>query len=360
MEVLAEDEISLIEIANILLRNWRPILVLPLLLAIAVGLLNLARERTYSATASFMQQTAEGRATGGAAALAQQFGISLGSERPGQSPQFYIDLLRSGALLRRAVEVEYRIPSGDGESWSGTLVQYWELDAADDPAPSWRRAVEQLRDAVSASVSRETGVIQVTVSADHPLLAERVAETLLDLLNEYNLEVRQSRAHEEGRFISSRLVDAQQELLAAESELQNFLRQNRDFRNSPELMFEHERLQRQVAMRQEIYTSLLRAQGQARIDGVRDTPLLTVIDHPAGTARPEPRRTVMRVMLALMLGFMLAVAFAFVREWARRSRQNDDPHYREFENLTRRAWSDLRQPRRWLWNGEKRVTAGKD
>jgi uncharacterized protein involved in exopolysaccharide biosynthesis len=361
MEKSGEDDVSLIEMANALLRNWRSVILLPLLLGFAVGLWSLTRERQFAATASFMPQMADVRGGGGgAAALAQQFGISLGSERPGQSPQFYLDLLQSRTLLRRAVESEYRIRSSDGEWWSGTLVQYWRFDTEEDPVPPWRRAAERLRRSVTASVSRETGVVQVTVSGDHPLLAEHMAETLLDLLNEYNLEVRQSRAHEEGRFVTSRLAEAQQELLAAEGVLQNFLRQNRTFRNSPELMFEHESLQRQVEMRQEIYTSLLRAREQARIDGVRDTPLLTVIDHPAGTAIPQPRRTIMRVMLALVLGLMLALGIVFVRESALNGRQTNDPHYREFKDLTRRAWSDIRQPRQWLWNGEKRVSAEKN
>ena len=67
----------------------------------------------------------------------------------------------------------------------------------------------------------------------------------------------------------------------AERAREDFLRQNRGFGNSPELMSEHDRLQRQVAMRQEVYTSLLRSQEQARIDAVRDTPLLAFIDTPS-------------------------------------------------------------------------------
>jgi uncharacterized protein involved in exopolysaccharide biosynthesis len=352
-----EDEISLVEIANTVLRHWRVIVVLPVLLMLVVAAWSLTRDRRYAASASFMPQVAEGRGAGGAAALAQQFGVSLGTDRPGQSPQFYVDLLRSRTLLREAVESEYHVPTDEGRTWRGSLIQYWELGDGVRSGPPWRQATEIVSDAISASVSRETGVVQLNVSSDHPVLAEQIAERLLELLNEYNLEVRQGRAQEEGRFISGRLSEAQAELRAAEGALQDFLRQNREFGNSPELAFEHDRLQRQVMMRQEVYTSLLRSQEQARIDAVRDTPLLTVIDHPAGTAEPEGRGTVLRAMLAFMLGLMLAVFIAFTTEFARRGRETDDPHYQEFQSLSREAWEDLRHPGRWMRKSKKGLAA---
>jgi uncharacterized protein involved in exopolysaccharide biosynthesis len=191
--------------------------------------------------------------------------------------------LRSRTVLQAAVESEYHVPTDEGQTWRGSLIQYWELD--EEGAFRVLRggvATEILSDAISASVSRETGVVRLAVSSDHPALAEQIAERLLDLLNEFNLEVRQSRAQEEGRFISSRLTEAQAELRAGGGCVAGFPAPEPGVWNSPELAFEHDRLQRQVMMRQEVYTSLLRSQEQARIDAVRDTPLFTVIDHPAG------------------------------------------------------------------------------
>jgi uncharacterized protein involved in exopolysaccharide biosynthesis len=333
------------------------VVAVPLALALVVGLRTMGQDRTYAASASFIPQAAEGRGGGGASALAQQFGISLGSERPGQSPQFYVDLLRSRTVLREAVEAEYRLPAEDGTSRRANLIQLWDIEAGGNMLPPWRQAADRLKDRISTSVVRETGLVQLTVSASHPALAEQIAERLLEILDTFNTEVRQGRAQEESRFIGGRLTAAQAELRAVENALQNFLRQNREFRNSPELTFEHDRLQRQVTMRQEVYTSLLRSQEQARIDAVRDTPLFTVVDHPAGTAEPEGRGTVLRAILAFMLGLMVAVAVAFIREATRRGRESEDPHYREFQGLARQAWDDLRHPKRWVRRSEKEVVA---
>jgi uncharacterized protein involved in exopolysaccharide biosynthesis len=354
--VVQDDEISLVGLANAILRHWRMIAALPLTLALVVGLWTLFQDRTYSASASFIPQTAEGRGGGGAAVLAQQFGVSLGADRPGQSPQFYGDLLQSLAILRKVVESEYEVPAADGRSGTATLIEVYEVDGR-GRIPSWQKAVDRLRDAMSTSIARETGVVSLTVSATHPALSEQIARRLLDLLNEFNLEVRQNRAQEEGRFISARLAETQAELLAAERALQEFLRQNREFGSSPELAFQHDRLHRQVSMRQEVYTSLLRSQEQARLDAVRDTPLLTVIDSPLGAAQLDGRGTILRATLAFLLGLVIAVFTAAIGEFVRRGRGTEDPHYREFQGLARQAWEEMRRPKRWLRRREKKPVA---
>lgn len=351
-----EEKISFIEAANAVLRKWRVVVVLPLLFALAVGVRTLTQDRTYSASASFTPRVAESRTGGGAAALAQQFGVSLGTERAGQSPEFYMQLLRSTTLLRRAVDSQYKVPTDKGV-WSGTLIEYWHLNKKGGNVPSWRRATEILRGKITLSLTRETGVVGIRVSADNPKLAEQIAERLLSLLNAYNLEVRQSRAQEESRFISGRITEARSDLLVGERTLQDFLRQNREFRNSPDLMFEHDRLEREVLMRQEVYSSLLRSQEQVRIDAVRDTPLITIIDDPTGMGEPEGRGTVQRTIVAFVVGLILAVFIAFVTEFARRRRETEDAQYEEFRGLAREAWGDLLHPGRWMPRGKKRVTA---
>jgi uncharacterized protein involved in exopolysaccharide biosynthesis len=355
-------EISLLEIINAVLRNWRAVLILPILFALFTGVWALNGKRSYYATASFVPQSAETRGSlSGAAALAQQFGVSIGGQASAQSPQFYEGLLRSATILRRAVESELDIPASDSSpARKGTLIQYWGLDKVKDPTPAWKRGADRLRGAVGTSIRRETGVIDLTVTSNNPVVAEQVAARLLELLNDYNLEVRQTRAHDEAKFVSGRLTDAQAELRAAEDALESFLRQNRgDFRRSPDLNFQYERIQRQVSARQDVYTSLLRAQEQARIDGMRDTPVLQVIDGPIGSAQGKSRKVALRTVVAFLMGLLVAMVFAIAREFVRRGRMNDDPNFHDFQDIARDIWNDIRNPRRWLaWRGARATSRG--
>lgn len=351
-----DDEFSLIELANTVLRQWRLVLVLPVLFALAVGLYTYSKERMYAASASFFPKESEGRAIGGAFALAQQFGVDLGSKGPTQSPQFYVDLLQSRALLRKVVESKYQVVGPDGNAESVTLTQFYRRkDGTERP---WIQAVDIVRPRIVPSIARQTGVVRITVTSPQPALSEQIAERLLDLLNAFNLEMLQKRAEQENRFVGERLAEAQTKLLAAESALQSFQRQNRQFENSPDLMFENGRLQRQVDARQEVYTSLLRSQEQTRIDAMRDTPLITVIDHPAESSEPQPRGTVGKALLAYLLGLGLAVGVAFMSESARRGRESKESGHREFQRLARQAWSDVRRPSRWFRRPENPATTG--
>src|SRR5439155_7289608 len=62
-----------------------------------------------------------------------------------------------------------------------------------------------------------------------------------------------------------------------------------------------------VALRQQIFTALSEAFEQARIEEVRDTPILTVVDAPSVPAIPEPRLLLVKTFLAFLGAFGLGV-----------------------------------------------------
>lgn len=342
------DEISLVEILNILLRHRRLIVLLPLALAFAAGVWSLTRPRAYEVSASILP---EGVATqsGGIAGLARQFGFSVGSGA-GSSPQFYADLLKGREVLRKAVESEYEVPTEDQGTVRATLIDIYGIEES-KWLPKWQIAADDLEKRMNVTVAAATSVVELTVSAGHPALAEQIAARLLQILNEFNLETRQTRAAEESRFVAERMREMEEALLAAEETLKTFLERNRAINSSPELSFELDRLQRQVSMRQSIYTSLVQAYEQARIDGVRDTPVFTVVMEPEGAARPQLRRSPLRAALGLMAGLVLALLVAFTLEFVRRMRRTEhdkSEEYREFDRLTEEARKDLLRPVRVL------------
>ena len=87
------------------------------------------------------------------------------------------------------------------------------------------------------------------------------------------------------------------ELAFAEDSLKAFMFENRQFSNSPQLVFEEDRLQRQVSMRQDLVSAIAQAYEQARIEEVRNLPVITVIDHPEPPALADPRGRLMMLVL---------------------------------------------------------------
>lgn len=340
-----EDEISLLNLANILLRHRRTVLALTIVLPVLVAAYSVVQPRSFTATSSFMPQGSRDGEGGRISSLAGQFGIDVPGGEAGQSPRFYADLLMSREILASLAADTFAVADTVGVfsrgRLRGTLADLLEVEAE---APANRRAavIRWLRNnAVSASTTQETGVVELSVTTPWPELSGDIAGRLVELVNEFNLETRQSQAAAERRFIEERLADARDELRAAENELEDFLRNNRQFQNSPELVFQHDRLQRRVAMRQQAVTSLSDSYQQARINEVRNTPVITIVEEAEPPVRADSRRLPLKVALGLVLGGMLGVFVAFGREYARRSREESADEYVEFSTLWSEAKSDV-------------------
>jgi uncharacterized protein involved in exopolysaccharide biosynthesis len=302
----------------------------------------MSRPRTYRADGAFLLQGA-GSDRSGVAGLAAQFGVSV----PGGGsdvPQLYADLLLSRRFLGRVAERRFDFSAG-GVRHRGTPSELFRIQGA-TPAETRRKTVQRLREAVSAKVNPITGVVGVAVTTEWPVLSEQIAQQLVEMAAEFNLASRQSQAGAERRFTEARLADAARELRAAENALQDFMLANRRIDNAPELLMRRERLVRDVAQHQAVYSVLSQAYERARIDEVRDTPVLTVIEGAAGSAAPQSRETAVRGILMALLGLVLAVGLAFWREALRSSRERQAPELNEFMRLKDEALGPLARGRR--------------
>jgi uncharacterized protein involved in exopolysaccharide biosynthesis len=336
----ARSEVSLLDLINVVLRHRWLVIGLPLLLFIAGGVISMFRDRTYTSTASFVPQSTDaiGSQLGGVAA---QLGVQLSPGRPAESPAFYADLVRSREVLGAAVDSTYRRQQ-DGRTVNVSLPQLLELRG--DSLMQRDRAIRYLQTAVGVSPARETGIIRVSASTMWPDVSQQLTERLVSMVNHFNIERRQSHAAAQRKFTEAQRSEAQRNVAEAEDKLQLFLQRNRDFRGSPQLSFEHDRLQREVDRRQQLYTSLSEAYEQARIDEVRNIAVITVIDQPSYPLRPDGRGTVVRAFTGLAIGLVIALAFAFITEYLRQSRTEAGADFNRFQSLKREAADDLLQP----------------
>lgn len=332
-------ELSLVTMATGILRHRRAVLWAALTFGLVVGLATLLRSRTYTARASFMSQTSA--TLSGVAALAAQVGFALPASDGDASPAFYASLLTSREVLEQAAESQYEFVQR-GDQVQQSLVTLYDARGGDSAA-QLDAAVRLLREALRVTIDRETGIVVVSVNAQDPTLAELVLERLLLLLAEFDQRKRQSRATAERRFVEARLQEADSSLKAAESRLQTFLQRNREFRSAPHLSFEHDRLQRAVAMQQQLFTGLAQAYEQARIDEVRNTPVLTIVEGPRARRRPDPRWVLLKTSLAVIVGGLLAALVALARESFAATGARESVDLAEFNALRDEAIGGIRR-----------------
>jgi uncharacterized protein involved in exopolysaccharide biosynthesis len=214
------DEFSLVEIASVLLRERGLILRVTLLFTTISLVIALLRPTLYTSFASFVPESSSGNGASGALALAQQFGVSLGSmggeER---SPQFYAGLVNSREIVRQAVTRRYSlVPTEEGPD-STDLITYYEIEEETEAA-GIERAMESLSDDLFVSSDRETGVVSFSVTTKDP---QGVATFILERVNDFDLTTRRSQASAEKVFSGERLAQLSGELREAEDSLAVFL-----------------------------------------------------------------------------------------------------------------------------------------
>lgn len=344
------DRLTALGLLTLLLRRRRLLVGFPLAVAAAAAGLSLLLGREFVAESRFMPEQ-DLPASSEMAGIAAQLGMAPGGGL--ESLDFYVELIHSHHLLREVALTRYVVPVDNGrDTLNGNLLTLYEIDKG-TPEERLKAAVLRLRDReIAPYPRRQANLIQLRTTAPWPELAEAMNARVLELVNRFNLERRQSRALQEREFLEARFAQAQQELREAEDELERFLSRNRRYTESPETQFQQSRLQRRVTFLQQILTSRAESLEQARVDAVRNTPVITVVDGPDQTALQTKPRPLVNAVLGLVLGLALALTALLISELVRHARRASPDDYSELSRVTRETLGG--------WIPGKRKRTGRD
>jgi uncharacterized protein involved in exopolysaccharide biosynthesis len=331
VRVPREREVSFFELATPLVRRWKLVAGAGFGAAVLAAVLLLIQAPVYTAKTTFTPETPSGSGAAGSlaalAGVANQLGLGL-SSNSSVSPDFFVKLAASAEVLRSTLTTEFADPLEP----RGTAKPLLEILKVEGKSPEERlqRGVIQLRSRVKVTTDKPTGIVTLEVE---------MGDSLVQLLNKFNLERRQSQSREQRRFTGERLAEAEQDLRTAERAELAFLQRNRDYSSSPLLTFEAGRLARDVQVKQELFLTLSKAHTEARIAEVRDTPVLTVVDSAvAPFRRSRPQRTV-GVLIAATVGTLIGIVAAYVVDFRRRALPEQNPDY----FAMREAWAQARR-----------------
>jgi uncharacterized protein involved in exopolysaccharide biosynthesis len=329
----ADDGIPLLTVGTVVLRHRRMIAILTLVGAIAGLSAGLLSRRVYTSTAVFIPQNTENGGTSGLALAASQFGIKVPGADAGWGPAIYVELLQSRSLLEPILTERVAIP---GEPREVTVEDLLHVTATSPPLRE-DRAIRALRNRITATEDKRLGAVRLSVATEWAPLSLLVAERLVSGVNRFNLESRKSQALAERRFVEGQTTEAEGALHAAEDRLREFLTSNRGLGTSPDLTLTRDRLQRDVSLRQQVYTTLVQSLQEARIREVRDTPVITVLEAPRLAVAREARGTVQKILIGVIVGAVLGLLLAFLRNGWREAKAERGDDAREFFLLVEQA-----------------------
>lgn len=325
-----DDQISAFAIASLLLR-WRSMIVVLAAVGCAIGLARgLASTRVYKSTATFMPLGAGAPGLSGLAAAASTLGFSVPSSSSSWTPQMYVELARSRSVLMPIVLDTFTVAEEGGER--AALVDLLKVTG---PTPERRAtgAVQILGRMIQATEERKLGGVTLSVVSRWPSLSLAVAERLLQRLNRFNIETRQSPASAERQFVEKQVLESEDSLRDAEDRWQSFLQRNSEIGGSPSLLLARDRLEREVTRRNLVLTAWLQSSEEARIREIRDTPVFTVLEEPRLPIVGEARGSVQKGMVGGVAGGVLGALIAFLVEALAVARRAPGEEAREFFRL---------------------------
>jgi tyrosine-protein kinase Etk/Wzc len=337
--------LTLFQVMGFLLRSRNLIVLTALAGLVLTATVTLLLPRSWTARAAFVAES-DNQAAEALATLAGQIGVVVPNQDPNDSPEFYRDLILSRSILTAVAEAP--ITLGDKRG----LPEILDVSPYRDASPE-DEAARVLRDEiVSVATSRQSGLVTISAKTRWPEVSTHIVRSIVDEVNAFNIDARQSRATNERRFLEERLKVARDSLEAAKAVLVSFLETNRALRDSPLLQMQRDDFRQAVALREGVVSSLAQAYEQVRLREVRDIPVISIVEPPLPPVRPDRRLLVYKAILGLALGALMGMMLAVGREIASAGRSTGQEDFLEVEGEWRELVKDVRAaPRRLLGLG---------
>ena len=187
----------------------------------------------------------------------------------------------------------------DGQAVDKTLEEYLQAENTD-------QALKFLEAIRAFDVNKESGVLTVSARTPYPELSAQIVNRFLDSLERINLDMHREAATQNRKFMQESLEQSLKDLSEAEDKLARFQEGNVRI-NSADLLLEQIRLQRDVQLKTQVYSTLTGQEQVARLDAEKDLPVVKVLERAEVPNLPVPIPKVSTLAIGLIAGTLLAV-----------------------------------------------------
>ena len=165
----------------------------------------------------------------------------------------------------------------------------------------------------TVSEDRINKINTLTVRSFEPQFSSDIISAYINQLDKHQKEFNKQKSSKTRQFIENRIDATQKELQVAEEKLTKFLNRNRKMQNSPSLLAEQQRLQREVQVLTGVFTTLKQQLETTKIEEVRDADYVIVVDDPYTPIWPvQSKRSV--VIKFSFIGALLGLFFSFINQ----------------------------------------------
>jgi len=312
-----EDDFSFdyIKLILTILKNLKLLVFIPIVIvSLTIFYLFNIADVKYLSTGSILATGGENSTTGGLSALASDFGISLGSSNADfSSSDMFPVILRSNTLAKEVIYSDldstlfnrrknlYEIlVAGKSGIYSDTLEE---------------KAIEILqKDIFSFVEDRKSKLVTLYIRTYSPILSAKIAKIIIEEADKMQREYKIEKVSEKRKFIENRIETVSAELLLNETYLKNFREKNRQIDNSPSLLLEQERLERNKDVITDVFTTLKQQYEMVKIEEVEKSAMLQILDSPRVPSRHDQPRRARTTIFSAILSILISFGIIFIKE----------------------------------------------
>ena len=297
-----ESRIDWMNILSILWHSRKFIGIVTGVVTVLAVIISLILPESFKSTAILLPDTDKSKlgSLGGMSDLAALAGVSVGGE--GSIVKLYPTIIKSESVLKTVIYTKYQTKE---YSDSVNLIQYWKIKEK-NPERDYEVALLNLRTGLDVALDLKTVVLTMSIETEEPQLSADILNTTVRAADKFIRTQRNTNAMEQRKWIEARLVEVKADLSRAENALKEFREKNRMVSGSPQLLLDQERLMREMQINSTMYVELKKQYELIKIEEIRTTPIINVMDYARPAAKKErPKRSIIvLVLVSIILAFV--------------------------------------------------------
>ena len=244
-----------------------------------------------------------------AAGIAAQFGISI-PQISDEQEWVYPEIVKSRKISKLMLKRRFDTDEFGPQKLLLQILTYGDTQPEFGVDTLIKFGVEKMQSMID--IKKNGNFYDLSIKAGEPVFARDLAIALIEELDAHQKKYNKSKTSEARLFIEERIDETRKELELAEEKLKNFRDRNRRIENSPSLQLEETRLVREASVLTGVYTTLKQQLETTKIEEVKESNYVIVLDPPeAPLDRSYPRKKMMVIATGL-IGVFLGAAFALI------------------------------------------------
>jgi len=173
--------------------------------------------------------------------------------------------------------------------------------------------LKDLRDRITASIDKKSGVISIVTKMPDPVVAADVTRFAMEYLMDYVKNYRTEKLRLDVDYLANQVAASRGKYYSTQEKKAQYTDQFKDIAlQSADIR--RERIESEYRLSSSFYNELLKKYEEAKFKLHQETPVFKVLEPPVvPVLRSEPKRKII-VFLSTLFGFLVATAYSLLRQ----------------------------------------------